>query len=332
MYEVNEIWPIVVPSYKRGSKAKTLQLLKNGYDPRLKYFLFIYPDDKDNYSEIINSGHFEVVYCEGFRGIVPKRNFINETLYSRGYENIFVLDDDISGLYDLVPGVQKKDPSKYKSVKVNTKPYDFFKKLQGIIMNADKHLTQTGLINEMGATFNTFEGKNPVHYYSIPIQLMHICIKDIIDHDIKFRTGHGWDDFDFSMQILSKGFDIGHVICLTYTSDTMEPDGGVANTGADKWTRLSMELYKTWGDSIKLFEKKGQVNGRPQARIIRKKREKGISLTEKYYEDCYRDIILNDDVQALKKLIVEDGHKGSRSCNFDWENTPSDFVECGPIL
>ena len=327
MYEVNEVWPIVVPSYKRGSKAKTLQLLENGYDPRLKYFLFIYPDDKDNYYEIISSGHFEVVYCEGFRGIVPKRNFINQTMFKKGYDNIFVLDDDISGLYGLIPGVQKKDPTKYKSVKVPTQPYDFFKKFQDIIMNADKHITQTGIVSEGYATFNKFEGKNPINYYSIPIQLMHICIKDVIDSDIKFRTGHGWDDFDFSMQILSKGFDIGHVICLTYASDAMKPDSGVANIGADKWTRLSMELYKTWGDSIKLFEKKGQVNGRPQSRIIRKKLEKGIPLTEKYYEDCYREIIKNNDVAGLKKLIVEDKFKTSTRLNFDWAATEPDYVQ-----
>jgi len=319
-----KIWPIVVPSYKRGSKAKTLQMLKNGYDSRLTYFLFIYPDDAENYQEIIDSGLFTVVFCEGFRGIVPKRNFINEEMLKRGYENIFVLDDDIPAVFKLAAGVQKKNPNMYKSIKLDTKVYDFFDAFQSIIENADQHLTQTGCVNEMEATFNDFRQKPPVIYTRFPIQMVHINTKDMHDYNIKYRKDHGWDDFDLTMQILSKGLQTGHIPSLTYISDVMEPDKSVANTGNDKWTEIGLYMYKTWGDSIKFIEKKGQVNAKPQRRIIVKKLEKGIPLTNAYYEDCYRDLINNHDVAGLKKLIVEDKFKTSRSANFDWTKIEPD--------
>jgi hypothetical protein len=320
----NELWPIVVPSYKRGSNAKTLQMLKNGYDKRLNLFLFIYPDDADNYRDIIDSKLFTVVYCEGFRGIVPKRNFINNEMYKRGYENIFVLDDDIPSVHKLEPGVQKKNPSAYRSIKLQTTPYDFFEAFQSIIENADKHLTQTGCVNEMEAAFNDFRKKPSVIYTRFPIQMVHICTKDVIENNIEYRKDHGWDDFDFSLQILSKGLNTGHIPSLTYISDVMEPDKSVANVGNDKWTEIGIYMYKTWGDSIKFIEKKGQVNAKPQRRIIEKKLEKGIPLTNAYYEDCYKDIIKNHDVAGLKKLIVEDKFKTSRSSNFDWSKIEPD--------
>ena len=318
------IWPIVVPSYKRGSKAKTLQMLKNGYDSRLTYFLFVYPDDAENYKEIIDSGLFTVVYCEGFRGIVPKRNFINEEMYKRGYENIFVLDDDIPSVHKLEAGTQKKDPTAYRSIKLKTSVYDFFDAFQSIIENADRHLTQTGCVNEMEAAFNDFRKKPPVKYNRFPIQMVHINTKDVIENGIAYRKDHGWDDFDFTLQILSKGLQTGHIPSLTYISDVMEPEASVANTGTDKWTEIGLYMYKTWGDSIKFIEKKGQVNAKPQRRIVEKKLEKGIPLTNAYYEDCYKDIIKNHDVAGLKKLIVEDKFKTSRSSNFDWTTIEPD--------
>ena len=318
------IWPIVVPSYKRGSKAKTLQMLKNGYDPRLTYFLFVYPDDAENYKEIIDSGLFTVVYCEGFRGIVPKRNFINNEMYKRGYENIFVLDDDIPSVHKLEAGTQKKDPTAYRSIKLKTSVYDFFDAFQSIIENADRHLTQTGCVNEMEAAFNDFRKKPPVKYNRFPIQMVHINTKDVIENGIAYRKDHGWDDFDFTLQILSKGLQTGHIPSLTYISDVMEPEASVANTGTDKWTEIGLYMYKTWGDSIKFIEKKGQVNAKPQRRIVEKKLEKGIPLTNAYYEDCYKDIIKNHDVAGLKKLIVEDKFKTSRSSNFDWTTIEPD--------
>ena len=318
------IWPIVVPSYKRGSKAKTLQMLKNGYDSRLTYFLFVYPDDAENYKEIIDSGLFTVVYCEGFRGIVPKRNFINNEMYKRGYENIFVLDDDIPSVHKLEAGTQKKDPTAYRSIKLKTSVYDFFDAFQSIIENADRHLTQTGCVNEMEAAFNDFRKKPPVKYNRFPIQMVHINTKDVIENGIAYRKDHGWDDFDFTLQILSKGLQTGHIPSLTYISDVMEPEASVANTGTDKWTEIGLYMYKTWGDSIKFIEKKGQVNAKPQRRIVEKKLEKGIPLTNAYYEDCYKDIIKNHDVAGLKKLIVEDKFKTSRSSNFDWTTIEPD--------
>ncbi len=319
-----ELWPIVVPSYKRGSKAKTLQMLKNGYEQGLNLFLFVYPDDAENYKEIIDSGLFTVCYCEGFRGIVPKRNFINKTMLEKGYENIFVLDDDIPSVHKLEAGVQKKDPTKYRSIKLKTSVYDFFAEFQSIIENADQHLTQTGCITENAAVFNDFRKRPPVDYVRFPIQMIHLNVKDLVENGIEYRKDHGWDDFDLTLQILSKGLMTGTIPSLTYITDVMEPDKSVANTGVDKWTEIGVYMYKTWGDTIKFMEKKGQVNARPQRRIIMKKLELGIPLANAYYEDCYKDIIKNHDVAGLKKLIVEDGFKTSRSTKFDWANTTPD--------
>ena len=62
----------------------------------------------------------------------------------------------------------------------------------------------------------------------------------------------------------------------------------------------------------------------PELKALVKKLEKGIPLTNAYYEDCYRDLINNHDVAGLKKLIVEDKFKTSRSANFDWTKIEPD--------
>lgn len=293
------LWPVVIPSYKRGSKAQTIKLMQTDERMKGKVWLFIYPDDADNYKEAIDSGHFNVRYCEGFRGIVPKRNFINKTMLEEGFENIFVLDDDISALFETYPSHQKKDPSKYKSAKQLKLPFDFFSMMQNKIEVEElkgKHITQTGCIFEFVSVWHDLRTKERLDYYYFPIQLVHLNIKDLKEHNIVYREGY-WDDYDLSLQILNNNLLTAEIKDMTYAVEPMNPSNSVSNATRDKWIENSFNLYKTWGNNVHFLIKKGILNAKPVRRNIIKNLEAGRKLDDPIYSE-------NDNAK-LKKYYEE---------------------------
>lgn len=251
--------PVVIISYKRGGEAQSIKLLKNS---GVKVFLFVYDDDYENYrSAVESSNNIEVVLCPSalFRGAAKKRDFVQETMYNKGFEDYFVLDDDISMLYHTEEGKTKL--GKYKAQKIETDPLSFFKTWHYTIHNLiDYEVTLGGIIPEFISWSQDL--------YKIPVsnktgrvcQIVYINAKKFHDYNIKYTEVKAWDDFDVMLQVLNLGLNLSIIPWLTYSGDTMTPKKSVASGGDFTWTKKSMRLYQKWGECVGFKADKGQLN------------------------------------------------------------------------
>ena len=255
--------PIVIISYKRGGNASSIKLLK---DTNLKVFLFVYDDDYENYKEAVeSSNNIEVILCPSkeFRGAAKKRDFVQKNMYEKGYEDYFVLDDDIFALYYTVVGTTKTGKS--KAQKVELSPEVFFKTWYYVIHDILKEtqnyeVTLGGIVSE-SASWSQDLYKLPVSNNTGRIcQIVYINAKNFHDYNIKYVETKSWDDFDVMLQVLNLGLNLSQIRWLTYMGDTMTPNNSVASGGDFTWTKKSMRLYQKWGDCVGFKADKGQLN------------------------------------------------------------------------
>lgn len=255
----NDIAPVVIISYKRGGNASSIKLLKNS---GIKVYLFVYDDDYENYKDAVESSdNIEAVLCPSsqFRGAAKKRDYVQETMYNKGFEDYFILDDDISALFYTEIGQTKA--GKYKAQKVQIDPKTFFSTWYYVIHDlADYEITLGGIIAEFASW-----GQN---LYKLPVtdrtgricQIMYINALKFEEHRIRYIEEKSWDDFDVMLQVLDKGLGLSQIRWLTYAGDTMNPNNSVASGGDYTWTKKSMRLYQKWGDNVGFKADKGQLN------------------------------------------------------------------------
>lgn len=255
--------PIVIISYKRGGNASSIKLLK---DTNLKVFLFVYDDDYENYKEAVeSSNNIEVILCPSkeFRGAAKKRDFVQKNMYEKGYEDYFVLDDDIFTLYYTVVGTTKTGKS--KAQKVELSPEVFFKTwyyvIHDILQETQNYEVTLGGIVSESASWSQDLFKLPVSNNTGRIcQIVYINAKNFHDYNIKYVETKSWDDFDVMLQVLNLGLNLSQIRWLTYMGDTMTPNNSVASGGDFTWTKKSMRLYQKWGDCVGFKADKGQLN------------------------------------------------------------------------
>ncbi|MBQ3420176.1 MAG: hypothetical protein IJH34_00595, partial [Romboutsia sp.] len=257
--DASTIAPVVIISYKRGGNASSIKLLNN---TNVKTYLFVYDDDYENYKNAVeNSKNIEVVLCPSaqFRGAAKKRDFVQETMYNKGFEDYFILDDDISALYYTEIGTTKA--GSYKAQKVQLDPERFFKTWYYVIHDlVDYEVTLGGIIAEFASW-----GQN---LYKLPVtdktgricQIMYINAKKFAENNIKYIEEKSWDDFDVMLQVAHLGLGLSQIRWLTYAGDTMNPNNSVASGGDFTWTKKSMRLYQKWGDNVGFKADKGQLN------------------------------------------------------------------------
>lgn len=300
--KTEDIFPIVVPSYQRGSEALTLKLLKGCSD--LKIILYVYADDYENYREVVeNNENISAVLCSGFRGLAPKRKFINEDMVAKGYNEYFVLDDDISALFYTRHGQTKAGT--YKAEKVLLNPIDFFKMWQYVIKyKAEEEIAVCGIISETGAWCQNLIQMKDVIYVAGQCQILYmnggLCAK----HGVNYREDAGWEDFDFSLRVLNAGLNSCQIRYLTYATPTMCPGQSVATTGANGWVKKSLDLYKHWGRATRFKFMKNQVNSKIRWVSVRNmlKRQGTIDTS---YEEEYIPFVENNDAQGLLEYMRE---------------------------
>lgn len=118
-------YPICIPSYKNRNIADFLKLaLSKERDET--FYVFVYEDDyiesKYNQYEIPKNVNFVIITKEEFakrnirwRGIQPKRKFIQQYMQEQNIDKYFVIDDDIKE-YGIYSGKVKNNKCKYRSL------------------------------------------------------------------------------------------------------------------------------------------------------------------------------------------------------------------------
>lgn len=103
----SKIFPICIPSYSRPN-ATILHELKK--DPKLPVILFIQDEQKELYKDWY--AYFKIVRLKNVNNIGETRAKIVDYAYHKGYEHVFMFDDDISKFNYLVKGYTKKGSKK----------------------------------------------------------------------------------------------------------------------------------------------------------------------------------------------------------------------------
>lgn len=286
-YSKKVIAPVVIISYKRGGQASSIQLMKNTNIPT---YLFVYDDDYINYKEEVEaSNNIGVVLCpsQEFRGAAKKRDFVQANMLKMGFEDYFILDDDITKLYYTRPGLTKS--GKYKAEKVEITPEQFFKTWYYVIHNiADYKPALGGVISEASSWCQDLE---TLPYYTKSgriCQIAYINTNLFNQYNISYNNIEAWDDFDVQLQVYKNGLDTINIGWLTYSGDTMTPKKSIASGGDYTWTKKSMNLYKTWGEYVGFKVDKGQLNSTFKWSRIKKDLAEKHTLVPIYNNEWYK--------------------------------------------
>lgn len=322
-----DIYPVVIPSYKRGNNALTIKLLREC--PELKVILFVYEDDIQNYQETLDKyKHFSAIKCvvqgkdEVFdddrvgmvkRGLGFKRVAINNKMPAMGYDRYFVLDDDISALYYTRHG--KKNNGDYKAAKVELKATEFFKMWQYIITKkAPEPVAACGIISENGSWGQDLNTMDDITYVAGQSQILYIDGKMTQDKGLNYRGPSGWEDYDYSLTLINGGLNSCQIRYLTYSTPTMTPGKSVATTneygGATTikdygWTKKSMDLYAHWGELTRFKLMKGQLNSKIRWVTVRNMLKKNNGKLNITFDSKLKEYIDNNDPAGLLMYIEE---------------------------
>lgn len=298
-----QIYPICVPTYKRGESSSTLKMLEEF--KTLKVYVFGYEDDFENYKAMIERNeHFTFIPCRNFKGIAPKRKFINEYMNSIGVEKIFQIDDDITALYFTKHGRQKKDPTKYKAEKVKISILDFFRMWQYILENQAKtEIGVCGVIPENGAWAQNLETMKDIISVACSNAIFYMNIKVLAQQKVEFRTDDKtWEDFDFCLRVLNAGLDACQIRFLTFATPTMTPGTSVATSQEDGWAKRSVGLYASWGEYIRFKKQKETLNAKVRWIRVRKDLQNLGRLNIVHNEE-YMKRITTGDIKQLKEYV-----------------------------
>lgn len=300
----NEIYPICIPTYKRGDKPFSIDLV--GQYPELKIFVFGYKDDiEENYQNVMAKyPNITFVKCEGFRGVIPKRNFINEYIDKIGFDQFFVMDDDITGLFFTKHGTLK-DGTGYKADKQQLTGLEFFRMWTWIIQNkAEKNMAICGLINEASSWCQDLRTMPDIINIAGSVQVTYLNGKLLKEKGIKYDENSGWEDYDICMQALANDLMSSQIRYLTYTTAPMTPGVSVATVGQHKWTINSIRLYQKWGELIRFKYMKGEVNAKCRWVTMRSMFKKNGCITISFKEE-YMPFLKDEDAEGLIKHEAE---------------------------
>lgn len=202
----NEVYPICVPTYNRPNAY----LVKNFAD-KLPIVIFIRREQEELYSEY--KGVCPIVLLDNVTNIGETRAAIVDWAYQSGYNNIFMMDDDISCGTFLVPGKSSKSDKYFMKFyeTVNNLPWGlslkFFKMWVWMIKHCDEKLTLSG----PGARSDFWDLKNadmklPYNSNSV-IQCIHLNVSNLKENNINYGSNEeeGAEDYALQYKLMTEG-------------------------------------------------------------------------------------------------------------------------------
>lgn len=229
--EVNKNkYPICILSYDRHDKNGKSHLYLTKC--KINHFLFVEPCEYDEYMKWVNTDYCKVIKCpEDFHligmGSTSVRNYILEWGRFQGFDNVWMLDDNIKGYKRL-----------HQGLKNDINSYEIFTSVEDYIDRYDN----VGIVSH---NFNPFitEGdcrscvvKNTKCYSSMLIPT---------NNDIKFRYKHQEDNL-ISMEYIHKGYT---TLCFNHILYDKDTSG--QNTGGNHSEIYKVNENNTDGDGYK---------------------------------------------------------------------------------
>ncbi len=200
-----DVYPVCIPSYNRPNAL----LLR--YADRLPMVIFVRKEQLDLYSQY--KGKCEIVPLENVYDIGTTRAAIVDWAWRQGYENIFMMDDDITNGDFMVPGIGEKSGKDFMKgwrTTVNipeTVELWFFKMWQYLISRSDEKLTLSSP-GTRGDNWSIDNMNKPSVYNSgAPISAVHLNIKNLKENNINYGSNsvEGAEDYALIYKIMSEG-------------------------------------------------------------------------------------------------------------------------------
>lgn len=236
--------PIVVPSYNRFS-PDFINLLKSNYNNDINYpvFVIVRESQKANYIESIGDyPNINIIAVEDnlIRNTGLVRRYISKEFYNRGYDNIFMVDDDVT----LVSCLHKIVNSKGNISSVTDNSLNVFKVFailqfahEEICRIFDKYII-TGITPKYfcyRAEFSDSKNSLQILHKSL-IQLVAVNLKRLQEFGLEYNNSetHGHEDTELLFQILEKGCLTGCVEGITYLPGKLDSKMGF-NTAEERF-------------------------------------------------------------------------------------------------
>lgn len=213
--------PLCIPSYNRPHSTT----LKLAVESNVPTYLFIYPEQVEAYKEEMTKtgdwSNVTIVECIGFKGIIPKRNFISQHMYSLGFEQIFVFDDDVKEItYVSRPEVLPEDVKGVGNYVVKPGLDTILAMWQYIL---DELYDEELPWGTSGIAYNGYNGVMEVDtdkaYKLTGMSIVTVALNLKYLHDQKYTFEHGWDDVNFTFEAMEKGLNLCRIPWITYCLD-----------------------------------------------------------------------------------------------------------------
>lgn len=226
----DEIYPICIPSYSRPDGS----FLVDAKNKNLPVYLFIRREQEQLYAQY--KGVYNIVLVDNVHNIGETRKAIVDWAIKNNYDNIFMLDDDISNMDFTMPGQAMSGRYYMKRrctllhLKEEIQPY-VFKMWQWLIGRCDPKLT----LSSPGYQPQYWDLKNadlPIQYNASAINgCFHVNVKNLTSHNLNYLSSNVCGNEDYSIQYLVMRAGLLTTIFkdLTYNTESIGTNEGGCN-------------------------------------------------------------------------------------------------------
>lgn len=249
-----EIWPICVPSYNRPHPK-----IVNCADPSLPLVFFVRREQLKDYRYLREMG-FRVVPIDNVHDLGETRAKIVKWAEVKGYDNIFMLDDDITSLDYLYPGETRGGQVCMRASKLNEG-----KPLKGLSPTAFRvwmlWLDRLGHVPAMSAPLyrpDSWHMKNagaPMRYNSGAMsQCIHLNVKKLKRAGVKYVSNAegGVEDYALQFKAMTAGLKTVVLTDLVYDCPPINsgPGGCEGANGYQDALRRYKFYYKQFIENV----------------------------------------------------------------------------------
>lgn len=312
-------YPIVIPSYNRPN-CKFLEWVNKIMIPDYEWpiYIVVRESQKDLYLNSEYVKHKPYISIKAFPDEtiddIGKTREKIVSAFSKKFDNIFMWDDDITNFCHTVPVLRPNGEYKNRAVGCN---------------NFGKSIAMWQIAHEYAvAKYNIVCSTGMLQAFSWVPEFAHVdrslrvlsglltvayCLnlKQLVNNNLNFRTqiGNGHEDLDLYIRCLLADQLTAEFRWFTFSNPGMGTEMTGANSLQERFTKQRDEMRANFGDVefVKWHHTRGLDNVGINWRKLRLrfKERNIIDLTDKNYEDLWRDgKLLEDATNNYMKCII----------------------------
>ena len=301
-------YPICVLSFKRANESgrshRTLTELK------LQHKLFVEPSQEKDYRDWFDDSYCELVVCpEDFSkqtmGSTPVRNFILDWGRERGFDRVWMLDDNIKGYNRLWQGVKCKIVSSV------------------IFTHIEDYIARYDNVGAVSHNFNPLVNESDRRACIVKNGKCYSSMLLKTDPEIRFRYKHQEDNL-ISMEYIHRGYTNLCFNSIVYDKHTSGTDKGGNKEGVYKCKDGKgdgegyRERFEYFEAIIKILEWENKLNlidGKTTKDLVKRSQK---HKSHDFHADVNYEIIKNHSINEITKKENYEEIKSSQNTDIKW--------------